>query len=90
MNSVPTSQTGIGLREKQTVTAQKKSKYGSFSGPYFFVFGLNTSKYGKIRTRKISVFGHFLRSEGLKNVYLHYQCYLSAKVSRLVSSLTLS
>ena len=43
------------------------------SGPYFPVFGLNTeryevsfrihSKYGKIRTRKSSVFGQFLRSE---------------------------
>ena len=51
------------------------SKYGVFSGPYFPVFGLNTdiysvnlcsqSKNGKIRTRKNSVFGHFLCSECL-------------------------
>ena len=44
-----------------------------FSGPYFPVFGLNTkiypvnlgiqSKYGKIRTRKSSVFGHFYHIE---------------------------
>ena len=48
------------------------SKYGVFSCPYFPVFGLNTeiygvnlripSEYGKIRTRKHSVFGH-LRSD---------------------------
>ena len=50
----------------------KVSKYGFFSGLYFPVFGLNTeiyrvnlriqSKYRKIRTRKNSAFGHFLRS----------------------------
>ena len=48
------------------------SKYGIFSGPYFPAFGLNTerysvslriqSEYGKIRTRKNSVFGHFPHS----------------------------
>ena len=41
----------------------------SLSGPYFSVFGMNTeiyginlciqSKYGEVRTRKNSVFGHF-------------------------------
>ena len=46
------------------------SKYGVFSGPCFVVFGVNMeiygvnlrieSKYGKIRTRKNSVFGQFL------------------------------
>ena len=51
----------------------KVSKYGVFSGPYFPAFGLNTERYSiririqpeceKIRTRKNSVFGHFLRSE---------------------------
>ena len=50
-------------------TASKVSKYGVFSGPYFPAFGLNLgrygvflriqSEYGKIRTRKNSVFGHF-------------------------------
>ena len=45
------------------------SKCGVFSGPYFPIFGLNTeingvnlciqSEYGKIRTRKNSVFGQF-------------------------------
>ena len=54
-------------------TAWKVSKYGVFSGPYFPVFGLNTeiysvnlldqSEHRKVRTRKNSVFGHFLRSE---------------------------
>ena len=49
------------------------SKYGVFSGPYFPVFGLNKERYsvslriqsecGKIRTRRNSVFRHFLRSE---------------------------
>ena len=54
------------------MTAWKVFKYGDFSGPYFPAFGLNTkmygvnlriqSEYGKIRTRKNSVFGHFSRS----------------------------
>ena len=54
-------------------TAWKLYKYGVFSGPYFTVFWLNTeiyrlnlriqSKYGKIQTRKNSVFGHFSRSK---------------------------
>ena len=53
-------------------TAWKLSKYGVFSAPYFPLFRLNTKIYGvnlhirleyrKIRTRKISVFGHFSRS----------------------------
>ena len=48
------------------------SKYGVLPGPYFAALGLNTeryfvflsiqSQYGKIRTRKNSVFGQFLRS----------------------------
>ena len=43
--------------------AWKVSKYGVFSGSYFPVFGLNIqSEYGKIRTRKDSVFGHFSNS----------------------------
>ena len=54
------------------LTARKVPKYRVFSGPYIPVFGLNTetygvklriqSKYGKILTRKDTVFGHFLRS----------------------------
>ena len=57
------------------ITAWKLSKYGVISGPNFPAFELNTeiygvnlrtlSKYRKIRTRKNSVFGHFLRSEKL-------------------------
>ena len=53
------------------------AKYGVLSGPYFTVFGVNTeiysinlriqSKYGKIRTRKNSVYGHFLRSAKVMN-----------------------
>ena len=55
-----------------TFTAWKVPRYGVFSCPYFLAFGLNTeryrvslriqSEYGKIRTRKNSVFGHFSRS----------------------------
>ena len=51
-----------------------------FSGPYFPVFGLNTeihlvnfriqSEYSKIRTRKKSAFGHFLRSDPLYRFFL--------------------
>ena len=50
-------------------------KYEVFSGPYFTAFGLNTerygvslhiqSEYGKMQTRKNSVFGHFSHSGGL-------------------------
>ena len=53
-------------------TARRVSNYGVFSGLYFPAFGLNTerygvsfriqSKYGKVRTTKNSVFGHFSRS----------------------------
>ena len=60
------------IRLCNTPAAWKVSKYGVFSGPYFPVFGLNTeiysvnlriqSEYRKIRTKKNSVFGHFLRS----------------------------
>ena len=60
------------------VTVRKVPRYGAFSSPYFPVFGLNTeiyrvnlriqSKYGKIRTRKNSVFGLFSRSAYLKFV----------------------
>ena len=67
---------------------QKVFKYGFFSGPYFPVFGLNTeiysvnfgilSKYGKIRTRKNSIFGYFLRSEGTNKTFiaLSSSCFL--------------
>ena len=54
-------------------TAWKMSKCGAPSGSYFPAFGLNTercwvslrikSEYGKIRTRRNSVFGHFSHSE---------------------------
>ena len=37
-------------------TARKVSNYGVFSGLYFPAFGLNTERYGKIRTRKNSFF----------------------------------
>ena len=64
-------------------TAWKVSKYGVFSGPYFPAFGLNTerygvflriqSEYGKIRTRRNSVFGHFSPSDGvLKKICFYY------------------
>ena len=53
------------------------SRYGVFPGPYFPAFGLNTeryevslriqSEYGKIRTRKNSVFGHISHSD----IFLH-------------------
>ena len=51
----------------------KSVQIRSFSGPYFPAFGPNTkrygvspriqSEYGKIRTRKNSVFGQFSHSE---------------------------
>ena len=57
------------FKVKRDVTVWKVSKNGVFSGLYFPVFGLNAeiyevnlriqSKYGKIRTRKNSVFGNF-------------------------------
>ena len=62
-------------------TVWKVSKYGNFPGPYFPVSRLNTeiygvniriqSKYGKIRTRKNSVFEHFSRSENFAK-YQHF------------------
>ena len=60
-------------------TARKSSKCGIFSGPYFTAFVLYTERYsaslriqswcGKIRTRKISVVGHFSRSENLSLLF---------------------
>ena len=44
---------------------------GVFSGPHFPAFGLS-SEYRKIRTRKISVFGHFPRSESF---HVSYFCF---------------
>ena len=54
-------------------TAWKVSKYGVFSGSYFPVLGLNTEiyganlriqpEYGKIRTRKNTVFEYFSGSD---------------------------
>ena len=43
-------------------TAWKVFKYGVFSGSYFSVNFCIQVKYGKVRTRKNSVFGHFLLS----------------------------
>ena len=61
--------------------AWKESKYGAFSGPFFSVFGLDTEIYGvnlriqseyrKIRTRKNTVLGHFLRSVTHKEWVYH-------------------
>ena len=42
-------------------TKRKMFKYGVFSDLYFPVFCI--SKYGKIRTRRKTVFGHFLRNK---------------------------
>ena len=60
-----------------TSTPPQVSKYRVFSDLCFPTFGMNTggnsvslcmqSKYGKIRTRKNSVFGHFSRSSSLSN-----------------------
>ena len=45
------------------------------------VFSRIQSKYGKIRTRKNSVFGHFLRSAGLADIHISINvivsCYLN-------------
>ena len=59
----------LNLISSFSLTAQKMSKYGVLSDSYFPVFGLNMeiyeinfciqSKYGKIQTRKNSVFGPF-------------------------------
>ena len=55
----------------EKITAQKVSKYGFFSGPYFPVFQLKREIYFVKKLRKNSVFGHFSRSECL------YICYLN-------------
>ena len=43
------------------------SKYGVFSGPYFFVFSPNTGKYGPENTPYLDTFHAVYRSE--KNWY---------------------
>ena len=79
---------------RTAITAWKVSKCAVFSGLYFPLFELNTkiysvnlriqSEYGKILTRRNSVFGHFSRSESLKisstfkfNLISHY--YLAVR-----------
>ena len=69
------------------ITKWKLSKYDALSGPYFPAFGPNTeiyggnlhiqSKYGKIRTRKNSVFGHFSRCECMK---LHKEGFIMTRL----------
>ena len=54
------------------LSPQREKCHGVFSGPYFPTFGLDMEisgvnlliqhEYSKTRTRKNSVFGHFLRS----------------------------
>ena len=62
-----------GLRTLRVVP-----KYEDFSGPYFFIFGLNTesvriqSKYRKIRTRKNSVLDTFHAVE-VFNCYVGFE-----------------
>ena len=60
------------LGNSTTLHCVKVSEYGVFTGPYFPAYGLNKKRYevshriqskcGKIRTRKISVFGHISNS----------------------------
>ena len=75
----------INSKTRCTYTVCNMSKYGVFFGSYFPVFGLlNTERYfvslrihskcGKIRTRKISIFGHFSRS-----FTLTVRCQVAAK-----------
>ena len=52
-------------------TAQKMSKYGVISGPYFPVFRLNTEKYGPEITH--SVFGYFSRSAPVLEKYRKFE-----------------
>ena len=82
-------------KQNRLATVWKVSKYGFFSGPYFPVFGLNTtiygtnlgiqSKYGKMRTRKKSVFGHvsavylFTFTKDILNGKLHFLCSVTKK-----------
>ena len=71
------------------ITAWRVFKYGVFSSPYFPLFGLNTeiygvnlriiSEYGKIWTRKISVFGHFSHSEFKRINYLLFSLKFAKK-----------
>ena len=74
--SIPTKQSlselSYSKEGNERFNAWEVSKYRVFSGSYFPAFGLNTkrygaslriqSEYGKIRTRKKSVFWHFSRS----------------------------
>ena len=84
---------------KRIFTVWKVSKYRVFSGLYFPVFGLNADIYGvnlriqseyrKIRTRKNSVCGRFLRSNCGNNIknfwyYSHENKWIiSRKIVRL-------
>ena len=57
-----------------TRTAWTVSKHGVFSGPYFGVSLHIQCEYGKMRTGKNSVFGHFSRSvESIERRYRDIQ-----------------
>ena len=74
---------------------EKYPNTGFFSVPHFPVFGLNTerysvslrnqSEYGKIRTRKNSVFGQFLCSNILQKIFglvilqCRYYCFYDSR-----------
>ena len=64
----------------ESVTVWKVSKYADFSRPYFSgVSLLIQSEYGKIRTRKNSVFGYFSRSGNLNfDMHISKLCNKSA------------
>ena len=63
------------IKWKIASTAWKVSKYGVFSGP---VFSCIRIEYRKLRTRKNSVFGHFLRSTAFQNKTVF--CFLDNRV----------
>ena len=68
----PSNSSSVNLENPKLTLRETYSNAELLSGPYFPVFGLKTEiyfvnvriqcKYGKIRTRKNSVFGHFLQS----------------------------
>ena len=75
------------------LTVWNVSKYRVFPGLYFPVFGLNTERYlslriqsecWKIRTRKNSIFGHFLHSYShqwwqITNSWIHFDSFWPSK-----------
>ena len=78
-------------------TLREKCPNKEYFGPYFPVFGRNTEiygvnfriqfEYGKIRTKKYSVFGDFSRSESVTDFIIKCDSYYKVRRNTIYTSI---